>query len=179
MRQRAIWIQQNATENAVDALFGQSERAVPQRYGVGTGEGVTVLVVCGAVPVGEGLAVGDGATVFVVCGCVPEGDALASGVTVAVATGEDWSGVTVAVGRGPAGTLGLTRAVGLGSASVCATTWVTVNGKTVPTIASAISHPRALLLFIRIHIMTANLRASLLFHHGKAEPIRLALRTAC
>jgi hypothetical protein len=45
--------------------------------------------------------------VLVVCGCVPEGEALGNGVIVVVGCGEAWSGVTVAVGRGPAGMLGV------------------------------------------------------------------------
>ncbi len=44
---------------------------------------------------------------FVVTGCVPEGDALGNGVTVTVGSGLLGSGVMVAVGRGPAGILGL------------------------------------------------------------------------
>ena len=79
-----------------------------------------MLVVCAIVPVGDGVGVGDGATVFVVCGCVPEGDALANGVTVAVGTGVDWSGVTVAVGRGPAGTLRPGEGDKPGAFSICA-----------------------------------------------------------
>ncbi len=116
-----------------------------------------MLVVCGGVPDGDGLAVGDGATVLVVCGWLPEGEALASGVTVAVGAGEDCSGVTVAVGRGPAGTLGFRRAVGLGSASVCATTCVTVSERTVaPTIPNAILDPKGLFFFMRIRLVTPN-----------------------
>ena len=44
---------------------------------------------------------------FVVCGCVPEGEAMGRGVMVAVGSGVVCSGVTVAVGRGPAGMVGL------------------------------------------------------------------------
>ena len=54
-----------------------------------------------------GVGVGEGVTVLVVCGCVPPGEALGNGVTIAVGCGETASGVTVAVGRGPAGMLGL------------------------------------------------------------------------
>jgi hypothetical protein len=43
---------------------------------------------------------------------VPAGEALGKGVTVLVGWGFSWSGVTVAVGRGPAGMLG----VGIGVA---------------------------------------------------------------
>ncbi len=50
--------------------------------------------------------------VFVVRGCVPAGEALGSGVTVFVGCGVSWRGVTVAVGRGPAGMVG----VGMGVA---------------------------------------------------------------
>ncbi len=46
-------------------------------------------------------------TVLVVTGWVPAGDALGKGVMVAVGNGEVCTGVTVAVGRGPAGMLGL------------------------------------------------------------------------
>ncbi len=78
-----------------------------------------MLVVCAGVPSGEGVGVGEGATVFVVWGCVPAGEALLSGVTVAVGTGLDCKGVTVAVGRGPAGIVD----VGAGEISmeICAT----------------------------------------------------------
>lgn len=54
-------------------------------------------------------------TVLVVCGCVPEGDALGNGVIVAVGSGEDSSGLTVVVGRGPAGMLGLGIAFNISS----------------------------------------------------------------
>ncbi|CAN5351905.1 hypothetical protein BH20VER3_BH20VER3_20050 [soil metagenome] len=63
-------------------------------------------------------------TVFVVTGWVPEGDALGKGVMVTVGSGLVGTGVTVAVGRGPAGMLGLGIgvAVSLGDwASTCAT----------------------------------------------------------
>lgn len=56
---------------------------------------------------------------LVVCGCVPDGDALGSGVTVEVGSGEASIGLTVAVGRGPAGMLGL--GIGCaGTSGVCA-----------------------------------------------------------
>ena len=44
---------------------------------------------------------------MVVIGCVPCGEALGNGVTVEVGCGVACTGVTIAVGRGPAGTLGL------------------------------------------------------------------------
>ncbi len=49
---------------------------------------------------------------LVVCGCVPAGEAFGKGVTVLVGCGVSWSGVTVAVGRAPAGIVG----VGIGVA---------------------------------------------------------------
>lgn len=134
---------------------------------------------------------------FVVCGWLPEGEALASGVTVAVGAGEDCSGVTVAVGRGPAGTLGFRTAVGLGSASVCATTCVTVSESTVaPTIPNAILDPKDLLFFMRIQLLTANIALAqsscrflqiirdsppygICVRLGNGRPIQLALRAGC
>lgn len=44
---------------------------------------------------------------FVVRGCVPAGEALGNGVTTTVGCGEAVTWLMVAVGRGPAGMLGL------------------------------------------------------------------------
>lgn len=63
----------------------------------------------------RGVGLGLGATVFVVSGWVPEGEALGRGVTVLVGSGVVWSGVTVAVGRGPAGMLGVGMGVAVSS----------------------------------------------------------------
>ena len=110
-----------------------------------------MLVVCAGVPVGEGVGVGDGATVFVVCGWVPAAEALGRGTTVAVGTGLDCRGVTVAVGLGPAGTL-LIEGEGLGVSIICATACLIVRDKTIapPRIPNMVVPPKILFCFLRI-----------------------------
>lgn len=100
------------------------------------------MVVCAGVPDGEAVALGDGATVFVVCGWVPPGDALGNGYTVAVGTGVDCNGVTVAVGCGPAGMLAE------GAVSVCPITEVTVSAR-----KPALTKARAKMDFLLVRIL--------------------------
>ncbi len=58
---------------------------------------------------------------FVVCGCVPAGEALGNGVTVLVGCGVSCSGVTVAVGRGPAGMVGVRIGVAVSAGEFAST----------------------------------------------------------
>ena len=85
---------------------------------------MTVFVICAGEAAGEGVGVGEGATVLVVRGCVPSGEATGSGVTVAVGAGVVCNGVTVAVGRGPAGmsssSVTSTESGGVGESPDCA-----------------------------------------------------------
>lgn len=66
---------------------------------------------------------------FVVCGCVPAGEALGNGVTVLVGCGVASSGVTVAVGRGPAGIVGVGIGVAVSSRAFARNAVVQANAE--------------------------------------------------
>ena len=67
---------------------------------------------------------------LVVCGWVPAGEALGKGVTVLVGCGVSCRGVTVAVGRGPAGMVGVGIGVAVSSGEFASTAVAHANSET-------------------------------------------------